>query len=292
MGVLRSVPFHARLRVPVGGIVERSGLLLEGPEGWGEWSPLPSWTAEERAAARRAAEEAATLPFPPPLRDHVEVSALVPRVAPAEAARLAAASGCRTIKVKVGDKESGARVRAVREAGPGAHIRLDANGEWDEEQARRALSDLAPLDIEYVEDPVPTLEELARLRRRSPVPVAAEMSVRTIEDARRLRRLDACDVLVIKPQRIGGIRAALAAADEAGVPSVPSSALETSVGLAAVLAVAAAIPALPFAAGLGTATLLEHDVVADPLIPERGTLVPRRPLVDTALIAGPVGAPR
>ncbi len=289
MAVLRSVPFRVGLRVPVGGIVERSGLLLEGPEGWGEWSPLPSWTAEERAAARCAAEESATTPFPIPVRERVEVSALVPRVPPEEAAGLAAASGCRTIKVKVGDKDSKARVHAVREAVPGARVRLDANGAWDEERALAELRGMGRLEIEYVEDPVASLEELARLRRRSPVPVAAEMSVRTIQDARRLRRLDACDVLVIKPQRIGGIRAALAAAEEAGVPSVPSSALETSVGLAAVLAVAAAIPALPFAAGLGTATLLEHDVVAEPLTPERGTLVPRRPLVDTALVAGPVG---
>ncbi len=289
MAVLRSVPFRVHLRVPLGGIVERSGLLLEGPEGWGEWSPLPSWTAEERAAARRAAEESATTPFPIPVRERVEVSALIPRVPPDEAADLAAASGCRTFKVKVGDKDSKARVRAVRDAMPGARVRLDANGAWDEEQALTELRELAQLEIEYIEDPVPTLEPLARLRRRSPVPVAAEMSVRTIEDARRLRRLEACDVLVIKPQRIGGIRAALAAAEEAGVPSVPSSALETSVGLAAVLAVAAAIPELPFAAGLGTAALLEHDVVADPLMPERGTLVPRRPFVDVSLVSKPAG---
>jgi O-succinylbenzoate synthase len=142
------------------------------------------------------------------------------------------------------------------------------------------LRRLAVHDLELVEDPVATLEELAALRRRSAVPVAAEMCVRTVADARRLRALDAAGAVVLKPQRIGGVAAALAAAAEAGVPAIASSALETSVGLAAVLALAAALPDSPYAHGCGTALLLAEDVTSDPLIPQRGSLRPRRVVPD------------
>jgi len=268
------------MRVPVGEVSTRSGVLIEGPAGWGECSPLPSWDAEQRAAAERAAIEAATLGFPEPVRDAVEVNAMVPRVAPSEAARIASASGCRTIKIKVGDPGSVERVRAVREALPDVLIRLDANASWDPETAALAMSQLLPFEIELVEDPIAgTMEDLARFRRGSSVLIAAESCVRTIADARRLRTLGAADVLVVKPQRIGGIRAALAAAAESKLPAIASSALETSVGLSAVLAVAAVLPDAPFAHGVGTAQLLDGDVTDEPLIPIDGRLEPRRVVV-------------
>jgi O-succinylbenzoate synthase len=271
------VEVTVRLRVPVGGVVERRARLVEGPAGWGEWSPLPSWSAAEVAAAEEASEEAARHPFPPPRRPRVVVNMMVPRVEPALAARLAVESGCGTVKVKVGDPEGEARVAAVRAAvGPGVRLRLDANSAWDVDTALAELGRLAVHGLELVEDPVGTLEELVALRRRSPVPVAAEMSVRSVADARRLRALDAADAVVLKPQRIGGMAAALAAAAEAGVPAIASSALETSVGLAAVLALAAALPDSPYAHGAGTALLLEEDVTSDPLLPEAGELRPRR----------------
>jgi O-succinylbenzoate synthase len=104
-----------------------------------------------------------------------------------------------------------------------------------------------------------------------------------MEDVVEMRRLGAADVLVIKPQRIGGIGTALRAAELAGIPLVVSSALETSVGLAACLAVAAALPASPYAHGIGTASLLAEDVTAQPLLPVQGRLVPRRVLPDLLL---------
>jgi O-succinylbenzoate synthase len=229
--------------------------------------------------------EAADHAFPPSLHASVEINTMIPRVPPEVAARMAVAAECRTLKVKVGDPEGEDRVRAVREAvGPAAHIRLDANGSWDLEEAIRSLEGLARYGIELVEDPVPTLDELARLRRRCSIPVAAERSIRTIEDVDEMRRLGAADVLVIKPQRIGGIGAALRAAEVAGIPVVVSSALETSVGLATCLAVAAALPASPYAHGIGTATLLAEDVTSLPLLPVQGRLVPRR--VEPDLLLG------
>jgi len=125
---------------------------------------------------------------------------------------------------------------------------------------------------------------MAVLRRRSAVPVGTEMAIRCLEDVVEMRRLSAADVLVIKPQRIGGIAAALRAAELAGVPVVVSSALETSVGLAACLAVAAALPDSPYAHGIGTATLLAEDVTANPLRPVHGRLAPRRVEPDLLLV--------
>lgn len=283
---MRRVAFHVRLRVPVLDVTERSGWLVEGHAGWGECSPLPSWGEVERQAAETAASEAATQQFPEPQVERVAVNAMVPRVEPEIAAKLALDSGCGTIKVKVGDATGVDRVAAVRSAcGAATRIRIDANGAWDLDTALRELDRLAPYDIELAEDPVRALEDLAMLRRRAPFPVAAESAIRTVADAARVRDLGAADAIVLKPQRIGGIRNALEAAGAAGVPAIASSALETSVGLATVLAFAAALGSGPFAHGCGTALLLDEDVTADPLAPDHGWLQPRRVTPAAALAA-------
>jgi o-succinylbenzoate synthase len=283
---VRRIPFSVALRYPVMGVTTRTGYLIEGPAGWGECSPLPRWNEAEREAAERSALEAATLPFPLGVRDRVAVNAMIPRVAPDVAAALALSSGCRTVKVKVGDEHSVDRVAAVRSAcGPGVKIRLDANGAWDVETALLQLARLAPYDIELVEDPVASLEELAAIRGRAGLPVAAESCIRTTADAQRLRQLGAADAIVLKPQRIGGLREALRAAEASGVPAIASSALETSIGLAVVVALAASLPNAPFAHGAGTALLLASDVVDDPLIPVDGWLALRRLVANPQLIA-------
>ena len=284
MSVLRRVPFRVGLRVPVMGVTERSGWLLEGEDGWAEVSPLPSWSEAERAAAERAALDwlgrAVAVPA-----DTVEVNAMVPRVDPDAAARLAVGSGCRSVKVKVGDSEGVDRVAAVRAAmGPRARIRVDGNGAWDVGTALRELTRLSAYDVELAEDPVAGIDALAELRARSPIPLAAEMCVRTVADAARLGERDAADAVVLKPQRIGGYQATLDAADAARVPAIASSALETSVGLAMVVACAAALGD-PFAHGAGTALLLSSDVTRAPLLPENGVLTTRTVVPDLLLAA-------
>lgn len=276
------------LRVAVGGVREREALLVEGPEGWGECSPLPGYPCPpERAQA--AADEAAGVPWPAAVRREVEVNALIPAVAPSEAASMAAAAvadGYRTLKVKVGSGgDDVGRVAAVREAaGPALLIRVDANGAWDVETAVVMIGRLARFDLELVEQPAPTLDDLAAVRRRVDVPVAADECLRDLDDARRLARLGAADAVVLKVQPLGGVHAALAVANAAGVPAIVTSMLETSVGLAAGLALAAALPDLPYACGLGTAVLLAADVVADPLVPVAGTLTVRRPVPTPELL--------
>ncbi len=176
-----------------------------------------------------------------------------------------------------------ARVRNT--VGPGVAIRVDANGAWDVDAALALLAPLARLGVELVEQPVASLEDLARVRRRSPIPIAADESVRGLDDARRLRELDAADAIVLKVQPLGGVRAALRVAEEAAVPAIPTSMMETSVGLAAGLALACALPDLAFACGLGTAGHLAADVTLDPLVPIGGRLVLRAVTPDPALLA-------
>jgi O-succinylbenzoate synthase len=192
------------------------------------------------------------------------------------------------VKVKVGGApaDDADRVAAVRAAlGPAGRIRLDANGAWDLDAAVVALKRLAAFDLELVEQPVAGLDDLARLRRLVAVPLAADESLRGLDDARRLAALEAVDAVVVKVQALGGVRAALQVVEAAAVPAIVSSLYETSVGLAAGVALAAALPELPYACGLGTAALLAGDVVADPLIPVAGLLPVRRPEPDPALLA-------
>ena len=274
------------LRRPLGGVHHRLVTLLEGPAGWGEASPLPGYPCDPDAS-RAAATEAACDGWPRPVRRSVAVNVLVPAVSPEEAAALAA--GHRWVKVKVGGAElrdDVDRVAAVRMAvGPRTGIRVDANGAWDTETAVAAVGRLAPYDLELVEQPVASLEDLARVRRRVQVPVAADECVRGLADARRLRRLGAADAVVLKVQPLGGVRPAMEVAEAAGAVPIVTSMLETSVGLAAGLALAAALPELPYACGLGTANLLAADVVAEPLTPVDDQMELRRPSPEPELLA-------
>jgi len=274
------------LRLPLGGRAYRDAVLLEGPAGWGEWSPLPGYPSDP-AVCRRAAEEAATMGWPQAVRSRIGVNALIPAVTPGTAAALAA--GFADVKVKVGVDVGSVdvdRVAAVRNAiGPSGRLRVDANGAWDVEKAVSMIGRLAPFDIELVEQPVASLEDLAHVRRRVEVPVAADECVRTLADARRLATLHAADALVVKVQPLGGIAATLDVVAAAGVAVIVSSMYETSVGLAAGLALAAALDELPYACGLGTAELFAADVVTDSLVPVDGWLAVRRPAPDAELLA-------
>src|SRR5690606_16196116 len=159
-------------------------------------------------------------------------------------------------------------------------IRVDANGVWDIDTAVAHIRQLdkAAGGLEYVEQPCRTIEELAAVRRRVQVRIAADESIRRAEDPMKVAVAGAADIAVLKCTPLGGVRRALEVAEAAGLPCVVSSALETSVGLSAQLALAAALPRLDFACGLGTVALFEGDVVAEPLLPVDGYLpVPRTP---------------
>jgi o-succinylbenzoate synthase len=256
-------------------------MVWRGAVGWGEFAPFDDYVDADAVPWLHAAVEAADVGWPKPVRDSVPVNCTVPAVDPGRAHELVRAGhGCRTAKVKVAElgrplADDIARVEAVRDAlGPDGRVRVDANGAWDVDQATRAvpLLDRAAGGLEYVEQPCATVEELAALRRRIDVPVAADESIRRVTDPYRVRKLDAADVAVLKVAPLRGVRACLVIAERIDLPVVVSSALETSVGLAAGVALAAALPDLPYDCGLGTATLLARDLTDDPLQPVDGSL--------------------
>ncbi|GAA3654868.1 o-succinylbenzoate synthase [Microbacterium marinilacus] len=285
-----SLPLATRFR----GVDHREAALFEGPEGWAEFSPFLEYGDAEAATWLAAAIDFAWARQPAPVRDAIPVNATLPAV---EAERvpdvLARYDGCRTVKVKVAEpgQELGddvARVRAVRAAiGPEGRIRLDANGGWNVDEAEHAAHALAEFDLEYLEQPCATVDELVELRarlRRWDLPVAADESVRKAQDPVAVARAGAADLLVVKAQPLGGARRALEIVSEAGLPAVVSSALDTSIGLSQGATLAAALPDLPYDCGLGTASLLAADVVAEPLVPRGGAISVGRLVPDGALL--------
>lgn len=280
------VPMRHRFRR----VDHREAVLIHGPAGWGEFSPFREYPPEVTARWLAAALESACSVLPSPRRDRVPVNVTVPAVGPALAAEIVAGSAATTAKVKVaepGQEEEAdlARLEAVREVlGPEGRIRVDANAAWDVDTAVRRIAALAGFGLEYVEQPVPSLEEMRQVRESVEVAIAADESVRTAIDPLEVVEAEAADILVLKVQPLGGIERTLDLAARGGLPVVISSALETSVGMAAGLAAAAALPELDHACGLGTVALLDGDVVDEPLLPRDGWLRVRRPEPDPDLL--------
>ena len=261
-----ALPMHTRFR----GVDTREALLFEGPEGWAEFSPFVEYDDAEAATWLAAAIDFGWQPQPEPLRERVRVNATIPAISAERVAEvLARFAGCRTAKVKVAEPgqtlaDDVARVRAVREAmGAEGRIRIDANGMWNVDEAEHAVHALNEFDLEYVEQPCATVDELVDLRKRVKymgIPVAADESIRKSSDPLAVARARAADVLVIKAQPLGGVRHALQIVTAAGLPAVVSSALDTAIGLSQGAALAAALPALDYDCGLGTASLFLDDV--------------------------------
>lgn len=261
------------------GITRRQGVVWQGPAGWAEWSPFADYDGAELVPWLQAADEAAERGFPAAVRETVPVNCTVPAVSPERAAQIASQSGCATAKIKVAEpgqtiSEDLDRVEAV--AAVVERVRVDANGHWNVDQALRACRELARFDLEYVEQPCAKTTELAEVRRalaRSGVDVliAADESIRRSGDPERVVALAAADIAILKVQPLGGVRRCLELAERLKLPVVVSSALETSVGIAAGLALAAALPDLPYACGLNTGPLLADDPDA-PFVAEAGAL--------------------
>lgn len=288
-----SIPMRSRFR----GITVREGALWRGSAGWAEFSPFLDYDDEVASRWLSGALADASAPYPSPVRDSIPVNCTVPAVGPQAAYDVVVNSGgCRTAKVKVAEPgqsldEDCDRVAAVRDAlGARGRIRVDANANWAVEDAVDALTrlDRAAGGLEYAEQPCATVDELAAVRRRVSVPIAADESIRRAEDPLLVQRREAADIAVIKVQPLGGVRATWELAQQLELPLVVSSALETSVGIAASVALAAALPELPYACGLNTVRLLTSDACATSLVARDGAIaVPsERPVADrTAEIA-------
>ncbi|WP_382309683.1 o-succinylbenzoate synthase [Herbiconiux sp. UC225_62] len=289
-----AIPLHTRFR----GQTVRELALFEGPEGWTEFSPFPEYEDAEASAWLRGAIDFGWRPIPTSSegRTEIMVNATLPAVPADEVERvLAHYDGCRTVKVKVAERgqtidDDVARVRAARTVlGAEGRIRIDANGAWNVDEAEHAIHQLCEFDLEYVEQPCASVEELAEIRLRVKymgIPIAADESVRKASDPLAVARAGAADILVVKAQPLGGVARALAIVREAGLPAVVSSALESSVGIAMGAHLAATLPTLDYDCGLATVDLFEGDVVApaESLVPRGGRIPVRRPEVDPDLV--------
>ena len=298
----RIVPYDLPLAVPYrwahGTQTRRRGVLVTDGTGWGECAPPPhdvlpdlaqqaarheaAWdeapdrircgyaTAALDTEAQAAGKPLAALLGAP--RDSVEVNALLTEDLDviAQAAETAWSAGHRTFKIKLDGRDDEARVAAVRDACPGATLRLDPNGCWRDPVASMAA--LAPYDIQYVEDPGTGPVE-------GDIPAAADASVGDLDELEELLAAPWCDWVIVKPQRFGGPDRAATAVQrcmEEGIGVTVTNSLESSIGLHAALHVAALAP--DHAHGLGTARFFAKDVAPPPAIDDGRMALPRHGL--------------
>ncbi|MCR2052981.1 o-succinylbenzoate synthase [Actinomyces bowdenii] len=298
-GIDRAVVWDIPLTTRFRGLTRRDGVLLRGPGGWGEVAPFWNYGSEAGApwlAAGLAQARGAVAP--PRYRDAIPVNVTVPEISGSQAGKLVATSGAGTAKVKVSGSDSAIdlardieRLEAVRDAlGRSGRIRIDANGGWELEAATRILPrlDRAAGGLEYAEQPCATVEDLAELRRKVGVPIAADESIRLSPDPMEVVRSKAADVAVVKVAPLGGVHRALDLIERLGLPAVVSSALDTSVGISAGVALASALPVLGYACGLGTVRLMRSDVAVPSAVPRDGELPVREVHVSARLLEATV----
>lgn len=281
------LPMHTRFR----NTTLREVMLVKGPVGWAEFSPFPEYGPEESARWLSATIEAGWHGWPEPVRDTVPVNATVPAVAPDDVEAVLARFGpVPAVKVKVAEDDPAtdiARVERVRHLLPEADIRIDANAKYTHQEAFDVITALPFLT--YAEQPVPGIQPLAILRAAlreagSTVLIAADEAVRKETDPLAVAQAQAADLIVVKVQPLGGVRRALSIVEQAGLDAVVSSALDSSVGIAGGVALAAALPRLDHACGLATAALFTREP-APSALPVNGFLTPGpAPSPDAAII--------
>ena len=286
-----SIPLRTKFR----GLTERELLVFEGPNGWSEWAAFTEYEDEEAATWLQAAIEWGYEAVPEPVRKQVPVNAILPAVPTEEVAKVLGRAGkFSTVKIKVADPKQTiaddlARILEVRNLFPEVKLRLDANGGYKVHQALELLAELESnsINLEFFEQPVATIAELAELRvevgkRESKVKIAADESVRKSSDPLAVELAGAADLLVVKSAPLGGINSALEVANASKLEICASSAMQSSIGLAAELHFAGCLPELNYDAGLGTGFLFGGDLTADRLVPENGILELRRPEINTS----------
>ena len=288
-----SVPLRTKFR----GITERELLVFEGANGWSEWAAFTEYSDEEAATWLAAAIEWGFSPLPKTKRRSVKVNAILPAVKPEEVSKILSRAGkFSTVKIKVAEagqdlSEDLARILEVHSLFPEAKIRLDANGGFDIAQAMQLLEKLSfeGVELQYFEQPVASIAELAEIKleiskRGLTTPIAADESVRKSSDPLAVELAGAADILVLKSAPLGGIASALEIAASSKLPVVSSSAMQSSIGLAAELHFAACLDSMEFDAGLGTINLFAGDLVKDSLRPVDGVLEVSRPEVSTSAL--------
>jgi len=250
------------------GVTVREVALIEGEYGWGEFSPFLEYDDVESAPWLACAIEAATQPKPQLYRTHVPVNGTIPALNDQVNLERVVNSypGVTTFKVKVGASlsEDLARINTIRSLRHNAKIRIDANGSWKVNQAVSFLGSVG--DIEYVEQPCATIDELRELKKRIDVKIVGDEVLRKAKDPFAIDLSDAVDYLMLKVQPLGGIQRAHQLAEHHKLPVVVSSALESAVGINYGLTLAASFAEMNFDCGLATGSLLARNVAELPIV--------------------------
>ncbi len=250
------------------GVTVREVALIHGEYGWGEFSPFLEYDDTESAPWLACAIEAATQPKPQLFRTEVAVNGTIPALNDREELERVVNSfpGVSTFKVKVGENlsEDIARINIIRSLRPNATIRIDANGLWSVDQAVSFLQSVG--NIEYIEQPCATIEELRELKKQIDVKIVGDEVLRKAKDPFAINLSGAVDYLMLKVQPLGGIKRAHKLAEHHNLPVVVSSALESAVGINYGLTLAASFEEMKFDCGLGTGSLLAKNVAELPII--------------------------
>ena len=250
------------------GVTVREVALIQGEYGWGEFSPFLEYDDAESAPWLACAIEAATQPKPKLFRTEVTVNGTIPALNDREELERVVNSfpGVTTFKVKVGSNadEDIARINVLRSLRPNAKLRIDANGLLSVEQAVSLLQLVG--DIEYIEQPCATVEELRELKKRVDVKIVGDELLRKARDPFAIDLSGAVDYLMLKVQPLGGIKRAHQLARHHKLPVVVSSALESAVGINYGLTLAASFEDMNFDCGLGTGSLLAKNVAQLPIV--------------------------
>ena len=282
-----SIPMRTKFR----GLTNREAVIFKA-ERWSEFSPFPEYSDQEASQWLKAALSFANDQLPEQKREEIKVNATLPAVAVSEIESVLNRFGkFETVKIKVAEKgESIAqdleRIREVSRLYPNAKLRLDANGGYSVKQALEIAEKLTGFNIEYLEQPVQSIEEMANLRAElnGRYLICADELIRKSSDPLAVAEAGAADLVMLKAQPLGGVSAALKLSSQIGWRSVVSSAIETSVGLAMGVHLACALEELEFDCGLGTANLLAGDIAKNPVIPVDSILRPNTVEVDLDLL--------
>ena len=253
----------------------RETALFKGENGWGEFAPFVEYSDQESLPWLESAIEAADKALSPALRESIPINATVPASNDeAEIEQILSwYPGVDTVKIKVGTgiQEDLVRIAVVRKHLPKAKIRIDVNGSWSVKEALlnvNAIYEVTGDLLEYVEQPVASLDELKQLKEDMSVDVkiAGDEVLRKAKDPFAISLDGAIDILMLKVSPLGGIKRAMDLASHHKLPVVISSALESAVGISYGLALAARVPNLDYACGLGTSALFNQDISDIPIV--------------------------
>ena len=264
------------------GVTVREVALFKGEQGWAEFSPFVEYEDQECAPWLACAIEAATVAKPHLYRTHVAVNGTIPALNDeADLERVVNSfPGVKTFKVKVGTDVSDDlhRLDVIRTLRPNAAIRIDVNGLWNVDEAEMFLNSVG--EIEYVEQPCATIEELRELKQRVDVKIVGDEVLRKSTNPFDVDLNGAIDYLMLKVQPLGGIKRAHALAEHHKLPVVISSALESAVGINYGLMLAASFEEMRFDCGLGTGSLLAKNVAELPIIDGKIEISDVNPVLD------------